>query len=268
MVLVKATLQNVVRRFSQSDDVSYSDLRSKLVSIFPELEGTAPDSLTLYYKDPDGDLVSISSDDELQTAMRLLGEDKTIKLLIGVSAPQEKEESSEEADTDLFDLILTPFHQPISNCSLFPSHSLLSGLFDIPMSWSDHRRMLRDQEERIQRRRQYEEKMRKAHLEHFQEMRKKEKEERKRQARQKRNHSHDIQRFKSVEGSQPVVPDFPSGWKVAPFGSWNPLVYHSPLSTTHVWGPWGYTATYVGDEEDREGDERKDEQQSTVEEKQ
>ena len=270
MVLVKATFQNVVRRFSVTDEISYDDLRNKLAGIFPELEGTTPESLTLYYRDVDGDLVSISSNEELKTAVQLLGKDSTLKLLIGVSAPKEKEKESDEEDDEIvFDMFLLPFHRPVSHHSLFSSPSpFSSGLFDVP-SWSDRRRSLKQQEERIRKQRQYEEKMRKAHQEHLQELRKKAEEERKKQAEKKKS-SKDVQRTSSKEGSQPVLPTLPPGWTVTPFGSWDPVVSHGPYSTSRVWGPWGFTATYEGTEEEKKKDEKKEkakEKQTTTKEK-
>ena len=266
MVQIKATLQNTVRRFSVPDGVSFEDIRKKLVEIFPELKGTAPESVTLYYRDPDGDLVVVSSDEELHTAEQLISEDKTLKLLVGVTEhkPAKHEEEVEEEDEEelihnLLGLVLSPFN----NQHLHSRHSVLGGLqspldnlFSLgTTSWSDRRRVLKQQEERLRRQREYEERMRKAHLQHVKEMQERaakraEEERKKRQAAA--TQSKDVE----VDGStKPVVPSFPVGWSVDPFGSWKPIVYRDPCgSTTCVWGPWGYTASNGGETSDKDGD--------------
>ena len=264
MVQIKATLRNTVRRFSVPDGISFEDIRKKLVEIFPELKGTAPESVTLYYRDPDGDLVVVSSDEELHTAEQLISEDNTLKLLVGVTDnKQAKQEEEEEEDEDelinLLGLVLSPFN----NQHLHSHHSVLGGLqspldslFSLgTTSWSDRRRVLKQQEERLRRRREYEERMRKAHLQHVKEMQERaakiaEEEKKKRQAAT--TQSKDVE----VDGStKPVVPSFPVGWSADPFGSWKPIVCRGPCgSTTCVWGPWGYTASYGGETSDKDGD--------------
>lgn len=265
MVFVKATYRNTVRRFSVPDGIQFDDTRKKLVEIFPELKGTTSDSLALYYRDADRDLVAISSDEELHIAEQLVGEDKTLKLLVGVNVPAEEKEEDED-EIDLLQLILSPFghhsfsHQP----SLFNLFSLGSP------SWTDRTRLLKQQEERLRRRREYEEKMRKAHLEQLKEMReraKKAEEERRKQAAEKESETGG----EVKEGSRPVLPTFPCGWSVNPFDSWEPVVYRSPFgSTTCVWGPWGYKAHYGEDKStktEKEGEKEKEQGEEGTEEK-
>ncbi len=268
MVLVKATFQNVVRRFSNPDGAVFDDLRKKLLVIFPELKGTVPDSLVLYYRDPDSDLVAISSDEELHTAEQLVGDDNTLKLLVGVTDVQEEDKCDEEADIDLFDLLHSSLfnrHPLVTHhSSLFGGDPFTSsiGLFNGP-TWSDCRRILQQQEEHLRKRREYEERMRKAHLEHLKEM----KEKAKRVEEERRKKGAEIKKkcteIKLKEGSEMSVPQFPPGWIANPFGSWKPVVYQSPCgSSSCVWGgPWGYTA-YYGENKEQEQEKKENAKQN------
>ena len=258
MVLIKATFQNVLRRFSAADGLSIVNMKSKLKEIFPELSAISSDTIELYYKDSDNDLISVSSDEELHTAEQTVGEDKTIKLLIDVSEKQNEEEDLLDATGSFFSHL--PFFSHISS-----PFSHLSNMFGqigdpfsfagYPPSWSDRKKMMERHEDCIRRQRIYEENMRKAHLESIKKMKDKAiAEDKKMAAEEPSTCSTEVKRRSSKE-FKPVLPAFPPGWHVTPYGAWEPVVYRTPYGTRRVWGPWGYTASY-GDEEEMEKGEK------------
>jgi len=255
MVLIKACLQNVVRRFTAATGVSLVDLKTKLKDVFPELAPVNREDIHVYYRDTDNDLVTVSSDEELRVAEEGIGTDGTLKVILNVTETKEEEEEEE----DLFDIVgsfFSPSHHSLFSHlphSLgFPSHSSIFGTgdpFSFPSlpTWSDRMRMMERHEERLRKQRLYEEQMRKAHLESIKKL--KEKEEKK-AAEEKGGTAAtggEVQRRSSKE-FKPVMPVFPPGWHVSPYGTWEPITYQSPYGTRRVWGPWGYTASYGGEE--------------------
>ena len=277
MVLVKATLWNVVRRFSVPDTLGLADLKAKLKEVFPELATTAPEAITLLYRDIDNDLITVSSDEELKTAEDSIGDDKTLKLLITVTEAQQSEEEEEE---DLFDMMGSFFTRPMSHMfhshpfshshmfshSPFSTDPFFSSFGGFPSSWADRRRMLERHEERVRRQREYEEKMRQAHLENVKQIKEKTEAEKKKAREERRKSGGELQ---SKEGGlKPVIPTFPAGWHVTPYGNWEPVVYQTPFGSRQVWGPWGYTASYgPEDEEEMETEQKKEEEEAKPQEK-
>ena len=126
MLFIKATFQNVVRRFSVEEDASLLDLKAKLLVVFPELKGVVPDSIQLLYRDSDNDLITISTDEELQTARQFLGPENTLRLIVTLTQQPEEEDDDDDDDfggiEHLFDSFL---HQPTSpnTCLLYTSPS-------------------------------------------------------------------------------------------------------------------------------------------------
>lgn len=272
MLFIKATFQNVVRRFSVEEDASLLDLKAKLLVVFPELKGVVPDSIQLLYRDSDNDLITISTDEELQTARQFLGPENTLRLIVTLTQQPEEEDDDDDDDfggiEHLFDSFLhqptslfQPFshsHHPFSHPHHPFSHPHQHGLFSLGHfpTWSDRRQMLQRHEERLRQQRLYEEKMRKAHLENLKNIAKEEEEKRKKVLERRKSSGTEVQ---TKEGFKPVIPSFPPGWRVSPFGTWEPVTHESPGMTRYVWGPWGYTASY-GPEETKENTEEKKEE--------
>jgi len=67
--LMQQEMTDEIRRFAVDYDVStsYEYLLAKITSVFP---GLVNKSITIYWKDADGDMIAFSSDDELMEAMR------------------------------------------------------------------------------------------------------------------------------------------------------------------------------------------------------
>ena len=267
MVLIKACLQNVVRRFTAATGISLIDLKTKLKDLFPELAPVSREDINLYYRDPDNDLVTVSSDEELRVAENGIGSDQTLKVILNVAEQEEEEEE------DLSDIVgsFFPSHSPHSIFghahSMFPSHSSIFGSDPISFpslpTWSDRMRMMERHEERLRRQRLYEEGMRKAHLESLKKLKEKAEEERKVAEEKGGVTGGEIQRRSSKE-FKPVMPVFPPGWQVSPFGTWEPVTYQTPYGSRRVLGPWGYRACYGDDKMDTE-DKKETKEEKTEE---
>ncbi len=248
MVLIKACLQNVVRRFTAAAGITLVDLKTKLKDVFPELAPVSREDINLYYRDPDNDLVTVSSDEELRVAEEGIGSDQTLKVILNVA--EQKEEEEEE---DLFDVVgsfFSPSHSLFSHTQSPSLSSIFGGdPFSFPSlpTWSDRMRMMERHEERIRRQRLYEEGMRKAHLESLKKLKAKAEEEKKVIEEKGGATGGEVQRRSSKE-FKPVMPVFPPGWHVTPYGTWEPMTYQTPYGSRRVWGPWGYRAAYCGED--------------------
>ncbi len=67
MVLFKVTDGSQTRRFEAPSGVTFNDLKKKLSSVFPDSVSEKEDSdLILHYRDSEGDVITLSSDSELQ----------------------------------------------------------------------------------------------------------------------------------------------------------------------------------------------------------
>jgi len=68
MVFLKVTDGNETRRFQVTSELTFDQLRERLIKLFPSL-GKEKD-LLLKYRDADGDLITLSSNEELQEVTR------------------------------------------------------------------------------------------------------------------------------------------------------------------------------------------------------
>ena len=89
MVLIKAIICGETRRFTLSDKATYDELREKIASIFPSLTDKAK-SLVLSYRDHDGDIVSVSSDEEVAVAIATVPPNGTWKVAVQLSTSPKK----------------------------------------------------------------------------------------------------------------------------------------------------------------------------------
>ena len=267
MVLIKAAFNNEIRKITVESDISYSDLVLKLVRVFPSLGEQNPDDVRLYYRDADGDNISFCSDEELRTALEHAGTDNTIRVLIAIKV-KESTPSHGLMDADFFsDSWSDPFFQHgLSLPSLFGTLGHHLHHHPIGAFFSERQQALREREEQLRQQRLYEEKVRKAEIERRKALMQKAK-----QAQEERMKHLEEARRKSQELSRtpikaPAIPDFPPGWTVRPFGSWEPVVHEGPHSTQWTWGPYGYHATYGEDmETEKQEEEVKKEDQPQTE---
>lgn len=266
MVFIKVSLGRELRKFSVEKESSIDALKTTIKSLFPILS-QVPDiaNLVLLYRDSDGDLITMSSDQELQAALSHLGDSDTLRVSVRVIETPQEGEQEEEMESrggeeggfgDLFHLLFDhhPFsHHPFSH---HPHHH--GGLFDFGVpNWFGRQHALRLHEEKIRQQRLYEEKMRQARMEQIKAMREKaakEQEDLRKKIKEERKKSTDLQ---TVEG-RPLLPQFPDGWQVNPFGSWDPIVEEGPNFTRKSWGPYGYVAYYNSEGKKEEKEEKKE----------
>ena len=79
MVNVKVTFGGETRRFIASTELSYDELVKKISNLFPSLRESSL-KLELTYRDEDGDLVTLSSDEEVVAALSTISPEKTWRL--------------------------------------------------------------------------------------------------------------------------------------------------------------------------------------------
>lgn len=277
-MFLKVKCGNEIRKCTvESGSISFADLLQKVIQLFPSLRESEAQDVQLGYRDADNDLVCLSTDQELHTAIAQAQGD-TLTLVI-IAASTEKEEEMGIADLLHSNLLGglfghgSHFHSPslFDQPSLVPFHHFGGGLqqhiFESPSTFRE--RILRAREEELRQHRKYEEKMRQAQLERRKallEQAKQMHEERVKEISENRRKSQDLQSMASQSGGKvkPAIPEFPAGWIVRPIGNWDPTVYERPgyHSTTH--GPFGYYAYYGP--EDMETDESKDEKKAEPEE--
>ena len=274
MTYIKATLGNEIRKFTidNTKEFSLEDLKAQIISLFPNLKNESTANLVLLYRDSDGDVITVSSDLELQTAFSHLGDDDTLRIVIRVQAQED-----EEMDEEHFGGIFSPFHilgHPYDNYPIFgahPFHSMFHQLLDHTPSWLDRQRALKVHEEKLRQQRLYEEKMRQARQEQMQAIREKalkEQEEAKKKLAEEGQQVKEIKRRASEQG---LMPNFPPGWQVTPFGTWDPVVQETPGYTQRTWGPYGYVAcfdpkTTPKEEKEEEKEEEEKEEEAPKEE--
>ena len=255
MVLIKATFNREVRRLAVASDIPYADLVQKLLTTFPALADTKESAVRLYYKDADGDQVCFGSDEELRTALECVGEDNTLRVLIGVEEQQEAAPAHVFLfDTDLFDH--SPFSHGHGLSSLFGSGHPFS-----PFGGFFREQALREREEHLRQQRLYEEKVRRAELERRKALVEKIKQAREQKMKQLAEARRKSQDVGTTAAPKSLVPEFPPGWSVSPFGSWEPVVQECPHFTQWTWGPYGYHATFSSSEEAEKKEEKEKEKE-------
>ena len=97
MVFLKVTDGYETRRFQVTSELTFEQLRERLIRLFPSL-GQEKD-LLLKYRDAEGDLISLSSNEELQEVLAHTPDDAVWKLHI----------KSNVQEPSLFDHLSEPF---------------------------------------------------------------------------------------------------------------------------------------------------------------
>ena len=100
MVFLKVTDGYETRRFQVTSELTFDQLRERLIRLFPSL-GQEKD-LLLKYRDAEGDLISLSSNEELQEVLAHTPDDTVWKLHI----------KSNVQEPSLFDHLSEPFWRP------------------------------------------------------------------------------------------------------------------------------------------------------------
>ena len=266
MVIIKASLGVEVRKFTVEDDITVGGLRFNIKQLFPLLQNVDLENIGIVYQDSDGDTITLSSDQELRTAISELGDEKVFHVKIRIYHHQQPAHHKDvESGGNLFDAFHSlfdhsPFHLHPAGLHHPPLHHPL--MIEHEPTWFQRQRALKLHEEKIRQQRFYEEKMRQARLEQLAALREKalkEQQEMREKAKEERRKSIELQRQASKEG-RPLVPQFPPGWQVQSFGSWEPVVEDTEDFTRQSWGPFGYVAYYdpsAGQDKKEEKEEEK-----------
>lgn len=246
MVFFKISLGQELRKLAvEKESIDLESLKTMIKDLFPSLADI--NELYLLYHDNDDDLITVSSDQELDTALTELGDSDTLRVMVVLPPPvkQEKEEATMEYATlgDLFHYLLenNPFHLHHINAPFYGCHHT---------SWFERQYALRLLEEKICQQRVYEEKMRKARMEQLVALREKAQELNKVAGKETKAQEED--------GNNVVIPEFPPGWKVNTFGSQDPVESKGPNFVRRRWGPYGYVAYLMpssSEEKETEDDE-------------
>ena len=266
MVYVKVTAGNETRKFQVEEGTTFGQLKEKVTGIFPALSDGKTE-FELRYRDTDGDLLHISSDAEVATALSHIPADSVWRLLVVAKTPSGSLSSRQPGqqrrqpqrlsammpfgpsgmfggfgprfdahwDNLLGEMSADPFWSPV-------------GLF----SWGDSERRSREFESYMQQReQQFEEEMQRVrqmqqdHMRQFEEQRRKAEESVRRsldappgsseQPTQQRQ-----QVVRQPSGSGTVASGGQPNWHCQTFGSWEPTTYESPHGRRAVIGPVGY----------------------------
>ena len=251
MVHVKAYKGSEIRRFEIDSKATFAELKELVHNLFNILQD---DTVIVNYCDRDGDLIRLSSDAELQTALNHLGEEDTWKLQIVVEHKQQPQHHhhigapSRGAAGSWWDW--DPFHLHGHHAPLHPHHHLAhhaplhgGGLFDTLLGhslWDDDPfggfgqfDLLRQQHQKLQREQQKRAEMARCHA--------------------MRQASVDAKRASDEVQAQA------SGGEVAEkkpkvvyhhFGSWEPKVEKGDNYVVTTYGPVGYKVHYTHDDQE------------------
>lgn len=97
MVILKVTDGQETRKFQVTSQLTFDQLREQLIRVFPSL--AEEKDLRLQYRDNDGDLITLSTNEEFQQVLALIPEDGVWKLRIDTGCREHS----------LFDHFLQPF---------------------------------------------------------------------------------------------------------------------------------------------------------------
>ena len=229
MVQIKAYRGSEIRRFDIEVGTTFAQLKELVTNLFGL---SKEDTVTINYCDRDGDIVRLSSDAELQTAIKHLGDQDTWKLQVVVQRKQEVQRQAQTDSTSWWDW--NPFHMhftiPSSRRGLFDSlwdDDYLYG-FGLP-SLRHHRQRLEEERRKAERARS------------------------------------NAMRQASVDAKSASDEVQASGGEVAEkkpkvvyrhFGSWEPKVEKGDNYVVTTYGPVGYEVTYSRDGEEAASGEK------------
>ena len=236
MVHIKAYKGSEIRRFEIDPAGTFPQLTEQVVKLFGL---TDKDTVAINYCDRDGDIIRLSSNAELQTALKHLGEEDTWKLQIVVEQKQQQQQQQPQPQSSRgWWLDLNPYGAVISlpGEGLLDSllgHSLRSDdLFGIDNLWQHQRKLLNEQKKKAEMARRNA--MRQASV------------DAKRAADEVQTKSEEV-----AEANQGEVVDKKSKVVYEHFGSWEPKVEKGDSYVITTYGPVGYRVHYGHDENEK-----------------
>ena len=249
MVHIKAYRGSEIHRFdidSGTTKQTFAQLKDLVSKLFGLSED---DTVAINYCDRDGDVVRLSSDSELQTALKHLNEEDTLKLQIVVDPKQQVHRSPLGAAMSWWNWnpfrvhsICEPFHRQCFNELDMFGHSFWDDNDDDPFVYSSLHRRLQEQRRRAEMARRNA--IRQATV------------DAKRAANEVQAKSGEVAEAKpgEVAEKKPKV-------VYQHFGSWEPKVEKGDNYVITTYGPVGYRVHYSYGHSDN--DERKNEEMET-----
>ena len=255
MVNIKAYKGSEIRRFEINPGTTFAQLNEMVLKLFGL---TQDDTVAINYCDRDGDIIRLSSDGELQTALKHLGEDDTWKLQVTVSHKQPAAEAHHphqrvqvyQPATSWWDW--NPFHmhhsvrEPFRGGlidSLFGQSLWDEDPFGVDQLWEHQRRLLNEQKKKAEMARRNA--MRQASV------------DAKRAADEAQTKS------EVAEANPGEVVDKKSKVVYQHFGSWEPKVEKGENYVITTYGPVGYRVRYGHDDEEEKPSDKQTKEEET-----
>ena len=255
MVFVKVSDGYETRKLQISPEATYDQLREQVQKLFPSLaEGV---DFSLQYQDQDGDIISLSTDEELRTALAHLPQDTIWRLQ---AVPQRRRAPGLPHPSSWHPFgprrvvprhpgfphfspphhrhFLDPFHAWSE-----PAPALVDVFFSPRTDWGS---MWKEMDQEMEQMR----KMHDDHMHQFEEQRQKVEEQM--QKTLQRQQSLPAAQGASAEGQ--VAETGKPTWHMQQFGSWEPQTFESPYGRRTVVGPvsyhmyWGYSDPHQPEE--------------------
>ena len=263
MVYAKVTDGKEIRKFRVEAEVTFDALKKQLAGLFPSLAGGC--DFYVQYRDTDGDVISISTDEEVRTALSHLKADETWLLQV-VQVPKRVQRASSRgvAPTRTTRIEVAPFGGNVLSRLLddmnpfwTPATSLLDWNDPFGRCGKETRRM----EEECRRQTEQLRKMQEDHTKQFEELRKKA-EANLQNALKERQSSKQGGAVQQANSGEPKL-------HVQTFGSWDPQVMECPHGTRTVIGPvgyhmyWGYSDPEGPTQQGQQGEQKREEAKPT-----
>jgi len=229
MVHIKAYRGSEIRRFDIDPGTTFAQLKELVSKLFGLSKDT---TVAINYCDRDGDLVKLSSDAELQTALKHLGDQDTWRLQIVVQYKQETQQRAPTQDDAASWWDWNPFHIHFGVVEPFRQRSLFDSFWDD--DFFGYRRLPYLREHRAK----LEEERRKAEVARRNAMRQ--------ASVDAKRVSDEIQ----TQASDGQVAEKKPKVVYHHFGSWEPKVEKGDNYVVTTYGPVGYEVTYSHDGEE------------------
>ena len=117
MISIKIHFNGETRRTKVQEGITYEGLLESIISLFPKLEESHAPQLRLFYRDTDGDIITLSSNEEVATATTQLPSDGVWRLTARLERKPSDTSSSTGNGThpllDLFETLLNPLHSEL-----------------------------------------------------------------------------------------------------------------------------------------------------------
>ena len=114
MPSLKIHFNGETRRTQAQEDVTYDGLLQIIISLFPGLDESHGPQLRLFYRDTDGDIITLSSDEEVTTATAQVPSGGvwrlTARLVKTPSSSSSRAGNETHPLLDLFEALLNPLH--------------------------------------------------------------------------------------------------------------------------------------------------------------